>query len=236
MRVDLQPYAERCELTDHVAMTLYEYQGGDTSVVRVGKAVLGTFAKKMRNDRDMLRYLLRNDIEQPFRAVTSQWEVEVPFALRKEFQVLGRWIFDSREGDRYAAVVGKPYSYGIWTVDLWDLLQLMDRWSSHRMPREMRYVARHLVTVTRKWCPITWEAWSDYVLNGVHLSRAEIIALQQVFEEIVYSQRNAHDIDIEQWWRQRLSKNKIYDVEQDEFVDKMGVTLWGSRQRRRHTP
>lgn len=233
VRIDLQPYADRCELAHHVAMTLYRHQGDDTSVMRVGRALMGSDAKKYHNENELIRYMFRNGLEQPFRAAQIQWEVEVPFALRKEFQTRGEWIFDNRDGDRYAPFSGKPYSFGIWTVNLWDQLKLMEQWMTPRMPREMRQIARHLVTVTRKWVPLCWEAWNDYVLHGAILSQSEIQTLRAAFEEIIYEKYKPHDINPEEWWRRQLVKRSIYGVEQDEFLAKMEVALWGSRQRRR---
>ena len=75
MRIDLQPYAERCEIADHVAMTLYRYIGDDTSAVHIARAVLGENARKHVNEREILRYTLRHGL---FRVA---WQSPPPLAL-----------------------------------------------------------------------------------------------------------------------------------------------------------
>lgn len=232
-RLDLQPYVDGyVEAGEGVRLRLATYAGDDTWVAQVGRAVVGQRAKKWRtNDRALLRWMLRNGVEQPFRLTTATWEVIVPETIRHEFATLGSWTYNTLEGDPLAQFQGRGEAYGIWAVDLWSMLAAMERWGALHQPRELRLAARHIAIVVRKWCPLVYDAWADYVDQGVRLSAIELQVLRDMIEnEIVAHKGSKGDFNVERWVRSLLAKRNLYEEEQDEFVAKMDVARWGRRR------
>lgn len=65
------------------------------------------------------------------------------------------------------------YTYWYWKLDLKNLLHFLRlRLDSHAQ-WEIQQYARVIAGIVKNWLPITWEAFDDYVLNGVYFSRQE---------------------------------------------------------------
>ncbi len=68
------------------------------------------------------------------------------------------------------------YTEAYWKIDLHNLLHFLSlRMHSHAQQeiREYANVIGH--EIVKRWCPITWEAFEDYRLNALALTRAETV-------------------------------------------------------------
>lgn len=86
------------------------------------------------------------------------------------------------------------YTEAYWKIDLHNLLHFLSlRLDSHAQ-LEIRLYAEAIADVVRQWCPITWEAFSDYRLNGIELSAQEVTCLKShTFEGL--SKREIEELD-----------------------------------------
>lgn len=70
------------------------------------------------------------------------------------------------------------YTKWVWKIDLHNLLHFLKlRLSPHAQPEIRRY-AQAIADIVRTWVPVTWEAFCDYQLQSLALSRLEIEALR----------------------------------------------------------
>jgi thymidylate synthase ThyX len=65
------------------------------------------------------------------------------------------------------------YTYWYWKIDLKNLLHFLNlRLDSHAQ-WEIRQYAKVIAGIVKEWLPLTWEAFDDYVLNSITLSKQE---------------------------------------------------------------
>ncbi|MFN0279211.1 MAG: FAD-dependent thymidylate synthase [Pyrinomonadaceae bacterium] len=73
------------------------------------------------------------------------------------------------------------YTEAYWKIDLHNLFHFLQlRMDSHAQFEIRQYANVIGNEIVSKWCPIAWEAFCDYRLDSVHLSRLEI-ALMKYF-------------------------------------------------------
>jgi thymidylate synthase (FAD) len=110
------------------------------------------------------------------------------------------------------------YTEAYWKVDLHNLLHFLRLRLHPDAQAEIRAYAQVVgFEVVEKWCPLAWEAFLDYELNGLHLSaeEAKVIQLlhtsdlQTVISAAVESrmlERTATGIKAGREWREALAK------------------------------
>lgn len=77
------------------------------------------------------------------------------------------------------------YTEFYWKIDLHNLLHFLGlRMDSHAQ-LEIRLFANAMAEVVKEWCPLAWEAFEDYRLNAVTLSRWELHVVRQLVAEAI---------------------------------------------------
>jgi len=74
------------------------------------------------------------------------------------------------------------YTYWYWKIDLKNLLHFLKLRLDIHAQWEIRQYAKVIAGIVKEWLPLTWEAFSDYVLNGVHFSRQEQALLLKLID------------------------------------------------------
>ncbi len=81
------------------------------------------------------------------------------------------------------------YTYWYWKIDIKNLLHFLNlRLDSHAQ-WEIQQYGRVIAGMVKSWLPQTWEAFDDYVLNGLHFSRQE--------QAVLYEAINTPDFSME---------------------------------------
>jgi len=65
------------------------------------------------------------------------------------------------------------YTYWYWKIDLKNLLHFLRLRLDTHAQWEIQQYGRVIAGMVKQWLPATWEAFDDYVMNGVNLSRQE---------------------------------------------------------------
>lgn len=73
------------------------------------------------------------------------------------------------------------YTEAYWKIDLHNLLHFL----SLRMDKHAQFEIRSYANIigneiVSKWCPIVWEAFCDYRLNALHLSKIELEIIRRI--------------------------------------------------------
>jgi thymidylate synthase (FAD) len=74
------------------------------------------------------------------------------------------------------------YTQWIWKIDLHNLMHFLGLRLDPHAQAEIRVYAEAMARFTRAWVPLAWEAFTDYRLKSVGLSRVELIALGRMLD------------------------------------------------------
>ncbi len=228
----------------HGFVTLVDYMGDDAAIVQAARVSYGRGTKSVRDDRGLIRYLLRHRHTTPFEMVELKFLVRLPiFVARQwirhrssstneysarysvvpdEFElpppeevrhqstrnrqgrgepletaVVDRFRADLEKvaGEAYAAYeraleagVAREtarlllpvayYTQWYWKVNLWNLFHFLSLRLDPHAQEEIRLYAAEVSALGRLVCPVAFEAFDEFVLDGLSLGRREQRALQ----------------------------------------------------------
>ncbi|MCI4348133.1 MAG: FAD-dependent thymidylate synthase, partial [Thermoplasmata archaeon] len=74
------------------------------------------------------------------------------------------------------------YTQWYWKINLWNLLHFLSLRLDAHSQEEIRVYAAELARAVRAVCPIAYEAFEDFVLEGLSLSRKERRAVRALLE------------------------------------------------------
>lgn len=87
------------------------------------------------------------------------------------------------------------YTYWYWKIDLKNLLHFLRLRLDTHAQWEIQQYARTIAGIVKEWLPITWEAFDDYVLNGVQFSRQEQALLLTIIKANDFSLQDPYERD-----------------------------------------
>jgi thymidylate synthase (FAD) len=231
---------------DHGFVRLVDYMGDDAAIVQAARVSYGGGTRAVRQDRDLLRFLLRHGHTSPFEMCELKLHVRLPIFVARQwvrhrtaslnelsgrYSVLDREFYlpapgdlavqstDNRQGRgdlldpaaaaavldllrrdaetchatydallerhdlaRELARIGLPlstYTQWTWKIDLHNLLHFLRLRLHPHAQREFRVYAAVIADITRDWVPLAYEAFEDYVLGAVTLSRGGLEAVRR---------------------------------------------------------
>ncbi|MCI4348647.1 MAG: FAD-dependent thymidylate synthase, partial [Thermoplasmata archaeon] len=74
------------------------------------------------------------------------------------------------------------YTEWYWKINLYNLLHFLSLRLDPHAQEEIRKFAAELGTIARTVCPIAYEAFEEFVLEGLTLSRRERVAVRSLLE------------------------------------------------------
>ncbi|MCI4349901.1 MAG: FAD-dependent thymidylate synthase [Thermoplasmata archaeon] len=230
----------------HGYVVLVDYMGDDAAIVQAARVSYGTGTKSVRDDRGLIRYLMRHRHTTPFEMVEFKFLIRLPIYVARQFvrhrtanineysarysivpdefdvpppDEIRRQSTRNRQGrdeplpgdvtDRFRADLERVshdayqaytsaleagiaretarlilplayYTEWYWKIDLWNLLHFLSLRLDPHAQEEIRLYAAEMAAIVRTICPVAYEAFDDYVLGGVRLSRLEQIALREL--------------------------------------------------------
>jgi thymidylate synthase (FAD) len=101
-------------------------------------------------------------------------------AEEREFQAKARAIYEHRLAEGVAREQARKdlplstYTEAYWKIDLHNLLHFLALRMDRHAQAEIRAYSETIgEEIVKRWCPIAWEAFEDYRLNSLVLSRIE---------------------------------------------------------------
>ncbi len=229
------------KVLDDGFVRVVDYMGSDSSIVQAARVSYGTGTKRVREDRALIRYLLRHAHTTPFEMCDIKLHVRVPMdiwrqwirhrtasvneystrysvaidsaqrtpadewrmqstgnrqgsdgliegelgkmltAQEAELHRLSREVYDHRLEMGVAREQARKdlplstYTEAYWKTNLHNLLHFLALRMDDHAQYEIREYARTIgEEVVAKWCPVAWEAFTDYRRNTVSFSEAEL--------------------------------------------------------------
>jgi thymidylate synthase (FAD) len=223
----------------HGYVVLVDYMGNDAAIVQAARVSYGMGTKTVRDDRGLIRYLMRHRHTTPFEMVEFKFLVRLPIYVARqvirhrtasvnehsarysiiadEYDVPGRGgIFlqskTNRQGrgdpapaeldERFRADLDRlcREAYGIyskaladgvaretarmvlpvayytewyWKINLHNLLHFLSLRLDPHAQAETRLFAAEMAKIARTVCPIAYEAFEEFTLESLALSRRE---------------------------------------------------------------
>ncbi len=232
----------------HGFVALVDYMGDDAAIVQAARVSYGAGTKTMRDDRGLIRYLMRHRHTTPFEMVelkflvrlpifvarqfvrhrtsslneasarysvmTDEYEVPVPDEVRRQSQVnrqgrgdalppeiveqfrsdLDRISKDAYRAYQQALGAGVAretarlvlpvayYTQWYWKTNLWNLFHFLSLRLDPHAQEEIRLYAAEMAEIARAVCPIAFEAFEEFQLEGLDVSRREQVAIRALLE------------------------------------------------------
>lgn len=228
------------KVLDDGFVRVVDYMGTDSSIVQAARVSYGKGTRQVRQDRGLIRYLLRHHHTTPFEMCEIKLHVRVPmdtwrqwirhrtanvneYSTRysiaidaaqrtkpeewrlqavsnrqgsegfadatlgaeftqqeSELHDLARSIYNQRIEAGIAREQARKdlplatYTEAYWKVDLHNLLHFlhlrMDAHAQYEIREYSRIIGHEIVA---KWCPLAWEAFLDYRVNALELTRID---------------------------------------------------------------
>ena len=231
---------------DHGFVRVVDYFGDDAAIVQAARVSYGAGTRKISEDRQLIRYLMRHRHTTPFEMCEIKFHIKLPIFVARQWirhrtanvnEISGRYsVFtdefylpqphelakqstDNKQGrgealtaEEAEAVRGKiegasrqayadyeeliherglarelgravlPVNYyteWYWKIDLHNLLHFLALRLDPHAQYEIRVFAEAMASFVRDWVPTAWEAFSDYRLGAVTVSKPMIDVLQR---------------------------------------------------------
>lgn len=155
---------------------------------------------------------------------------ELGQALTREeadLQKMARSVYDRRLSTGVAREQARKdlplstFTEAYWKIDLWNLFHFLDLRMRQDAQLEIREYANTIgQSIVAKWVPLSWEAFLDYRLRSVSLSRLEVDILKAILandeQQVIELFRSSRWLEKDE----RTGKPKR-NRERDEFITKM---------------
>jgi len=228
----------------HGYVVLVDYMGNDAAIVQAARVSYGAGTRSVRDDRGLIRYLLRHRHTTPFEMVEFKFLIRLPIyvarqiirhrtasvnehsarysvmpdefdlppvedvrrqsarnrqgrgealpveaseAFRTDLDRISREAYAAYERALESGVARETarlvlplayYTEWYWKVDLHNLLHFLSlRLDPHAQEETRRYAAE-IARLVRVVCPVAYEAFEEFTLQGLTLARREQVALQ----------------------------------------------------------
>lgn len=232
------------KVLDHGFVRLVDYLGGDDRIVQAARVSYGKGTKTVRENKNLIRFLLRHEHMSPFEQVIFTFHVKMPIFVARQWvrhrtarmnEISGRYSVmenefylpdrkdvcyqstSNRQGrsdeelpdeltervlhllkqsyeqvySGYSALIDKNISREIarinlplslytqmyWQIDLRNLLHFIKLRADIHAQKEIRLYADAMKEIVKKVTPVAWEAFEEYHLYAVKLSRTQVQTL-----------------------------------------------------------
>jgi len=210
---------ERHPVLGHGFVALVDYMGNDAAIVQAARVSYGRGTKSVRDDRGLIRYLLRHRHTTPFEMVEYKFLVRLPIFVarqwirhrtgstrnrqgrgdpldpatverfRSDLERVSREAYEAYSRALEAGVARETarlvlpvayYTQWYWKVNLWNLFHFLALRLDPHAQEEIRLYAAEVARLGRLVCPVAFEAFDEFTLGSVPLSRSEQAALRAV--------------------------------------------------------
>jgi thymidylate synthase (FAD) len=276
-------------ILNHGFIRVVDYMGGDDAVVQAARVSYGSGTKSIRDDRALIRYLLKHNHTTPFEMAEIKIHVKLPIFVARQWirhrtasvneysarysrldneyyvpnmeaiaaqsksnrqgrgqvldpdertEVVERIVRGSEsayddylkllnENDEGAAIdpskmgVARElarsvlpvafYTQWYWKTDLHNLLRFLELRMDEHAQWEIRQYASKIADIVKLWVPLTYEAFIDYRLGRVELSRAAAAVVRRWLAGEKFERENS-GLSPREW----IELQKVLSIDSDK--------------------
>jgi len=149
---------------DHGFVRLVDYMGSDEAIVQAARVSYGKGTKKVRQDRGLIRYLLRHQHTSPFEMVEFKFHCKMPIFVARQW-IRHRTANVNEYSLRYSKAVGDFYLPERENIRFQSKLNRQGR-AEEDVPDELKQRVLDILDSNSK------RTWKDYIdLEGQDIAR-----------------------------------------------------------------
>ncbi len=261
----------RIDCLENGFVRLVDFMGNDAAIVQAARVSYGAGTKRLREDRGLIRYLMRHAHTTPFEMVEFKFHVKLPVFVARQWirhrtanvnEYSGRYsempdqfylpeaaqirsqsavnrqgrsedtlpeaetekilqqleVGQQRSYAEYLAMLEtgfarelarihlplSVYTEWYWKIDLHNLFHFLHLRLDDHAQFEIRVFAEAMADIVKNIVPLAWEAYEDYRLQAIRMTRCERIALKKLL-----GQRRDNELDDAELTAIGLSKREI---------------------------
>lgn len=152
------------ECLDHGFVRLVDYMGSDEAIVQAARVSYGKGTKKVRQDRGLIRYLLRHQHTSPFEMVEFKFHCKMPIFVARQW-IRHRTANVNEYSLRYSKAVGDFYLPERENIRFQSKLNRQGR-AEEDVPDDLKQRVLDILDSNSK------RTWKDYIdLEGQDIAR-----------------------------------------------------------------
>jgi thymidylate synthase (FAD) len=167
---------------------LVDYMGSDQSIVQAARVSYGAGTKSVREDRGLIRYLMRHDHTTPFEMVVLKFHIKAPIFVIRQW-IRHRTASVNEESARYS-IMKEEFHEPAWADVGFQSKDNKQGRSSDAVPQEL---VQRFLTFLKEDRDTAYAHYEDFLQNNVARELARIVLPLSLYSEF-YWQMNLHNL------------------------------------------
>lgn len=172
----------------HGFVRLVDYMGSDQSIVQAARVSYGAGTKSVREDRGLIRYLMRHDHTTPFEMVVLKFHIKAPIFVVRQL-VRHRTASINEESARYS-IMKEEFHEPAWEDVGYQSKDNKQGRSSEAVPQE---VVQRFLDFLKQDRETAYAHYEHFLQDNVARELARIVLPLSLYSEF-YWQMNLHNL------------------------------------------
>lgn len=167
---------------------LVDYMGSDQSIVQAARVSYGAGTKSVREDRGLIRYLMRHDHTTPFEMVVLKFHIKAPIFVIRQW-IRHRTASVNEESARYS-IMKEEFHEPAWEDVGFQSKDNKQGRSSEEMPQEL---VQRFLDFLKEDRQTAYAHYEEFLQNNVARELARIVLPLSLYSEF-YWEMNLHNL------------------------------------------
>lgn len=167
---------------------LVDYMGSDQSIVQAARVSYGAGTKSVREDRGLIRYLMRHDHTTPFEMVVLKFHIKAPIFVIRQW-VRHRTASVNEESARYS-IMKEEFHEPAWADVGFQSKDNKQGRSPDEVPQEL---VQRFLAFLKEDRETAYAHYEEFLQNNVARELARIVLPLSLYSEF-YWQMNLHNL------------------------------------------
>ena len=167
---------------------LVDYMGSDQSIVQAARVSYGAGTKSVREDRGLIRYLMRHDHTTPFEMVVLKFHIKAPIFVIRQW-IRYRTASVNEESARYS-IMKEEFHEPAWEDVGFQSKDNKQGRSSEEMPQEL---VQRFLDFLKEDRQTAYAHYEEFLQNNVARELARIVLPLSLYSEF-YWEMNLHNL------------------------------------------
>ncbi len=167
---------------------LVDYMGSDQSIVQAARVSYGAGTKSVREDRGLIRYLMRHDHTTPFEMVVLKFHIKAPIFVIRQW-IRHRTASVNEESARYS-IMKEEFHEPAWEDVGFQSKDNKQGRSREEMPQEL---VQRFLDFLKEDRQTAYAHYEEFLQNNVARELARIVLPLSLYSEF-YWEMNLHNL------------------------------------------
>jgi thymidylate synthase (FAD) len=172
----------------HGFVRLVDYMGSDQSIVQAARVSYGAGTKSVREDRGLIRYLMRHDHTTPFEMIMLKFHIKAPIFVVRQWQ-RHRMASINEESARYS-IMREEFHEPAWEDVGFQSKNNKQGRSDEQVPRE---IVQRFLDFLKQDRETAYSHYEQFLEDNVARELARIVLPLSLYSQF-YWQMNLHNL------------------------------------------